>query len=113
MRRLYHIPLSPFCRKVRVALAEKGLGFELRTELPWDRRPEFLALNPAGEVPLLVEEDERIVIPDSQAICEYLDEAYPDRRLMGFDPVIARRNPAADRLVRSEIPARGHHLYSV
>jgi len=87
MRRLYHIPLSPFCRKVRVALAEKGLGFELRTELPWDRRPEFLALNPAGEVPLLVEEDERIVIPDSQAICEYLDEAYPDKPLIGREPV--------------------------
>lgn len=88
MRRLYHIPLSPFCRKVRIALAEKGLGFELRTELPWERRPEFLALNPAAEVPVLVEEGERLVIADSQVICEYLDEAYPDRRLMGFDPAL-------------------------
>ncbi len=86
MRRLYHLPLSPFCRKVRIALAEKGLGFELRVELPWDRREEFLALNPAAEVPALVEEGERLVIAGSQPICEYLDEAYPDRRLLGFDP---------------------------
>ena len=86
MRRLYHLPLSPFCRKVRIALAEKGLGFELRVELPWERRVEFIALNPAAEVPVLVEEGERQVIADSQVICEYLDEAYPDRRLLGFDP---------------------------
>ncbi len=86
MRRLYHLPLSPFCRKVRIALAEKGLGFELRVELAWERRPAFVALNPAAEVPVLVEENERLVIADSQAICEYLDEAYPDRRLLGFDP---------------------------
>lgn len=86
MRRLYHLPLSPFCRKVRIALAEKGLGYELRVELPWERRVEFIALNPAAEVPVLVEEGEHQVIADSQAICEYLDEAYPDRRLLGFDP---------------------------
>lgn len=85
MRRLYHLPLSPFCRKVRIALAEKGLGFELRVELVWERREGFLALNPAAEVPVLVEENERLIIADSQVICEYLDEAYPDRRLMGFD----------------------------
>lgn len=86
MRCLYHLPLSPFCRKVRISLAEKGLGFSLRVELPWRRREEFLALNPAAEVPVLVEEGERLVIAGSQAICEYLDEAYPDRRMLGFDP---------------------------
>ena len=86
MRILYHLPVSPFCRKVRLALAEKGLGFELHTEYPWQRRPEFVQLNPAAQVPVLVEETARHVISDSQAICEYLDEAYPDRRLIGFDP---------------------------
>lgn len=86
MRILYHLPLSPFCRKVRLTLAEKGLGFELRAERPWERRREFLRLNPAAEVPVLVEDGDRLIICDSQAICEYLDEAYPDRRLMGFDP---------------------------
>ena len=86
MRILYHLPVSSFCRKVRLALAEKGLGFELHTEYPWQRRSEFVQLNPAAQVPVLVEETARHVISDSQAICEYLDEAYPDRRLIGFDP---------------------------
>lgn len=82
MRVLHHIPLSPYARKVRLVLAEKRLPFELRLEKPWDRRDTYLALNPAGTVPTL-EEDNGLVIPDSTVICEYLDEAYPDIGLMG------------------------------
>ena len=48
MRILYHLPLSPFSRKVRLALAEKRIPFELRLEKVWDQREEFLAMNPAG-----------------------------------------------------------------
>ena len=51
MRILYHLPLSPFCRKVRLALAEKRLPFELRVEKVWERRAEYLDLNPAGNRP--------------------------------------------------------------
>ena len=82
MRVLFHLPLSPFARKVRLVLAEKRLPFELRTEKTWERRPAFLELNPAGTVPVL-SEDNGLVIPDSSVICEYLDEAYPDVGLMG------------------------------
>ncbi|WP_376100492.1 glutathione S-transferase family protein [Roseomonas sp. CCTCC AB2023176] len=82
MRVLYHLPLSPPCRKVRLALAEKRIPFELRTERVWERRDEFLALNPAATVPVLQEES-GLVIADSYAICEYLDEAYPDMPLLG------------------------------
>jgi glutathione S-transferase len=82
MRVLYHLPLSPYARKVRLVLAEKRLPFELRLEKVWERRPEYLELNPAGTVPTLVE-DNGIVVPDSAVICEYLDEAYPDGSLMG------------------------------
>ena len=82
MRTLYHLPLSPYCRKVRLALAEKRLPFELRVERAWERRAEYLELNPAGTVPTLVE-DNGFPIPDSQVICEYLDEAYPDSSLLG------------------------------
>lgn len=86
MRLLYHLWLSPFSRKVRIALAEKDLEFELKSENLWDRRPEFLALNPAGEVPVLVE-SEGPVISDSGAICEYLEEAYPARPLIAGDAI--------------------------
>ena len=82
MRSLYHLPLSPYARKVRMVLAEKRLPFELRIEKVWERRPEYLELNPAGTVPTLIE-DNGLVIPDSNAICEYLDEAYPDTGLLG------------------------------
>jgi glutathione S-transferase len=82
MRVLYHLPLSPFARKVRLVLAEKRLPFELRAEKVWARRQEFLELNPACTVPVLVE-DNGLVIPDSAVICEYLDEAYPDTALLG------------------------------
>jgi glutathione S-transferase len=82
MRALYHFPLSPYARKVRLALAEKRLPFELRLEKVWERRPEYLGLNPAGTVPTMVEEN-GLAIPDSNVICEYLEEAYPDNGLLG------------------------------
>ncbi len=82
MRVLYHLPLSPFSRKVRLALGEKRLPFELRVEKVWERRAEFLALNPACQVPVLVEEN-GLAVPDSSVICEYLEEAYREVPLLG------------------------------
>lgn len=82
MRFLYNLPLSPFCRKVRLVLAEKRLPVELRTEKTWDRRAEYLAINPTGTVPTLLE-DSGLAVPDSQVICEYLEEEYPDMTLLG------------------------------
>jgi len=82
MRILYHLPLSPFSRKIRLVLSEKRLPFELRVEKVWERRPEYLELNPAGTVPTLIE-DHGLVVPDSGVIGEYLEEAYPDTPLLG------------------------------
>jgi glutathione S-transferase len=82
MRILFHLPLSPYCRKVRLMLAEKRLPFELRLEKVWEQRAEYLQLNPGGQVPTLLEEN-GLAVPDSGAICEYLDEAYPDTSLIG------------------------------
>lgn len=85
MRVLHHLWLSPFCRKVRVVLQEKRLDFEMRVENVWDRNEAFLALNPAGEVPVLVEED-GTAIADHAAICEYLDEIVAEPPLIGRQP---------------------------
>lgn len=85
MRVLYHLPLSPFSRKVRLVLAEKRLPFELQVEKVWERREGYLELNPANTVPTLVEEN-GLVIPDSGVICEYLEETYPEPSLLGADP---------------------------
>lgn len=86
MRTLFHLWIHPFSRKVRLALAEKGLEFDQRIEKVWERRTEFLALNPAGDVPVLIEED-GTTIANSQVICEYLEEVYPAVNLLGKDPV--------------------------
>src|ERR1700728_888071 len=82
MARLYHLPLSPFSRKVRLVLTEKRLPFDARSEKVWERRAEYLELNPAGTVPTLIE-DNGLVIADSNVICEYLEEAYPETPLLG------------------------------
>lgn len=85
MLKLYHTPLSPFCRKIRILLKEKDLAFELINENVWDRRREFFALNPAGEVPVLVDEDGSTIC-HSTAISEYLEEAYPEPGFLGHTP---------------------------
>jgi glutathione S-transferase len=86
MRVLYHLWLSPFSRTIRVVLKEKSLDFTLKAEKVWERRPEFLALNPAGEVPVLLEPD-GTVLADARAIAEFLDEVYRDKILLGINPV--------------------------
>ena len=80
MRTLYHLWLSPQCRKVRIVLLEKKIECELRVEKVWERREPFLALNPAGEVPVLVEPD-GTALSDGNAICEFLEEIHPDPSL--------------------------------
>ena len=86
MRILYHLWMSPQCRKVRVALLEKRLEFDLRAENVWERRDEFLALNPASDIPVLVEED-GTALSGSDAICEFLDEVHPEPPLIGHQPI--------------------------
>ena len=87
MRTLYHLWICPFSRKVRIVLGEKKLAFELVVEKPWEQRLEFLALNPSGDVPVLLDQGD-VVLSDSEAICEYLDETQPDPPLLGTDPLI-------------------------
>jgi glutathione S-transferase len=82
MRILHHLPLSPYCRKVRLVLTEKRLSFELKVERVWERREEYLEMNPAATTPTLVE-DNGMVIPDSGVICDYLEDAYPDTPMLG------------------------------
>jgi glutathione S-transferase len=88
MLTLYHHPFCPFSRFVRLALSEHGLAPRFIEERPWERRTEFLTLNPAGTTPVLIEEG-RPPVPDATIIAEFLDETVgPDlgeRRLMPTD----------------------------
>ena len=84
-RTLYHFQLCPFSRKVRLCLYEKGIPFGLVHEVPWVRREGLLALNPVGDLPVLVEPDGS-VLTQHNAICEYLNELVPEMNLMGETP---------------------------
>jgi glutathione S-transferase len=80
MNRLYHYPLSPFSRKVRLSLAEKKIEVELVEERYWEQGSDFLRRNPAGKVPILKLGNRTMA--DSAAICEYLEEVYPTPALL-------------------------------
>lgn len=85
MARLFHVPLSPFCRKVRLSLAEKKIEVELVEERYWEADPDFLRRNPAAKVPVL--RLDGVMMSESAAICEYIEETRPEPSLMPSDPV--------------------------
>ena len=74
MWQLYQFPLCPFSRKVRLLLSEKGVGYDMWRENPWEGRDEFLALNPTGRTPVLHDPAKGVTLADSRAICEYFEE---------------------------------------
>jgi glutathione S-transferase len=69
---LHHYPFCPQSRFVRLVLGEIGMESETVEERPWERRPEFLATNPAGTTPVL--HDGALAVPGAAVIAEYLDE---------------------------------------
>ena len=85
MLTIYHSPLLPACRKVRLMLREKNLEHELITEDFWARRIELFGLNPAGEVPIMLNEKKQVIV-GAYAICEYLDEQFPQIQFFGNSP---------------------------
>ena len=97
MARLFHVPLFPFCRKVRLSLAEKKIEVELVEERYWEADPDFLRRNPAAKVPVL-KLDGRIMA-ESAAICEYIEETRPAERCRG-----AAGSASSCGLVRRQVP---------
>ena len=81
MPSLLHLPLDPFSRKIRIVLGEKKITASLVVEPIWERRHEFLSINPAGTVPVFIEDD-GTTISTSQAIAEYLEETSKEPALI-------------------------------
>ena len=81
MPSLLHLPLDPFSRKIRIVLGEKKITALLAVEPIWERRHEFLSINPAGTVPVFIEDD-GTTISTSQAIAEYLEETSTEPALI-------------------------------
>lgn len=85
MLTFYHIPLSANSRRVWITLLEKGLPFEeVVLKLDGDQyQPEFLKISPFHHIPVLVDDDFRVV--ESLAILDYLEAKYPTPSLMPTD----------------------------
>jgi glutathione S-transferase len=81
---LYDAARCPYCARVRIVLAEKGVPYE-PVEIDLSNRPSWLyEKNPAGKVPVL--EEDTLVLPESVVVMEYLEERYPEPALLPSDP---------------------------
>ena len=84
MLTLYDADRCPYCARVRIVLAEKGLEYET-VAVDLDDRPAWIyEKNPLGKVPVL--EEDAFVLPESEVINEYLEERYPEPALWPADP---------------------------
>ena len=84
MLTLYDADRCPFCARVRIVLAEKGVEYE-DVQIDLSDRPAWLyEKNPLGKVPVL--EEDAFVLPESPVIMEYLEERYPEPPLLPADP---------------------------
>ena len=81
---LYDADRCPYCARVRIALAEKGLDYDV-VEVDLDDRPAWIyEKNPLGRVPVL--EEGEFILPESAVINEYLEERWPEPALWPADP---------------------------
>jgi glutathione S-transferase/RNA polymerase-associated protein len=101
---LYDDVFSPYARKVRIALYEKGVPFERVRALHGDcNRTDFVHVNPRAEVPALV--DGELSIYDSTVICEYLEDRYPQPPLYPTDPARRARCRLVEDLADTQLDA--------
>ena len=79
----------PFSHRCRFVLYEKGCDFEVQDVDLYNKPPEIDAMNPYGEVPILVERD--LTLYQANIINEYIDERFPHPQLMPADPIMRAR----------------------
>jgi len=89
MPMVHGAPLSPFVRKVRVALAEKGIDYELDPVVPFGVSDAFKKISPLGKIP--VYEEDGFTVPDSSVIVDYLEHVHPEPPLYPADPKLRAR----------------------
>jgi len=84
MPTVYGANASPFVRKVRVFLAEKGIPYELEPIFPFGPNPEFRKISPLGKIPAYRDGDRTLA--DSSVICAYIERTHPTPALYPNDP---------------------------
>jgi glutathione S-transferase len=104
MLTLYDDVFSPYARKVRIVLYEKGVPFERVRALHGDcNRTDFLHVNPRAEVPALVDDD--FSLYDSTIICEYLEDRYPSPPIHPRDPRLRAKCRLVEDLADTQLDA--------
>ena len=110
MMKLCGFPISNYYNKVHIAMLEKGLPFELDAECKPSQKDEFLARTPMGKVPFL-ELDGGAQLAESQVICEYLEEAYPQKPLYPRDPLERARVRELITILELHMELQARRLY--
>jgi glutathione S-transferase len=82
--RIHGASASPFVRKVRVVLAEKGIDYDQTPVIPFNPPAEFKKISPLGKIPVYQEGD--YTLPDSSCICAYLERVHPEPAMYPKDP---------------------------
>lgn len=102
--RLFYSKTSPYARKVRIVILEKGLGSQIDwvETIAFDNAPEHLAANPLAKVPALIL-DNGINLCDSPIICEYLDSLTPKPKLFSHELGGLRRAAFADGILDAAV----------
>ena len=100
MLKLCGFHISNYHNKVRIALLEKGIAFEEDASCKPSQNEDWLARSPMGKVPI-IELDGGRRLAESEVICEYLEEAYPQKPLLPRDPLRARQGARAGHLHRA------------
>lgn len=106
--KLLHSPTSPFARKVRAVIIEKGLEAQIQEEVanPMDAAGLVSAINPLGKVPALLLDDGRCIV-DSPIIAAYLDSLSPEPRLVPAEGperwTVLNRQALADGVMDSAV----------
>ena len=109
MLKLCGFHISNYFNKVRIAMLEKGIDFELDPTCRPSQQDDFLARTPMGKVPFLEVDGQHLV--ESQVICEYLEEAYPQKPLYPRDPLARARVRELIAIMELHLELVGRRLY--
>jgi glutathione S-transferase len=105
---LYDNPFSPFARKVRMALQLKGVAFRSIDALAVGERERLLAVNPRGEVPVLV--DGEVTVASSADIAAYLEDRFPTPALLPPSPALRAKARSWQRVADTVLDAIVHDI---
>jgi glutathione S-transferase len=110
MLKLCGFHISNYHNKVRIALLEKGIAFDEDPRCHPSQKEEFTARSPMGKVPF-VELDGGVTLAESQAICEYLEEAYPQKPLYPLDPLARAKVRELTTVIELHLELVARRLY--